>query len=234
MEHLKLVSRESHCWQRSRLAAQDHEANSFERRSADSQGGRRRWQAVTQLWGEEEMEGNTKVQDLKDRPWKKEELKNLEEDMPRLEEWSWKGSEILQSQYRSGVRCLSFQSSSGFDKKQYEKIWNSWRRWSSVGDARSKLAQRLFCMIPKNVTSERPIALMPKMNRWWEALRAPEVAKWERKYCVELGATDGRNGGAALCVGDLAGVGKIQTLCRRQRSRSDGTVSWLGESFPAG
>ena len=35
----------------------------------------------------------------------------------------------------------------------------------------------LFLLIPKNVTSERPIALMPTLIRWWEALRAPEVAE---------------------------------------------------------
>ena len=32
----------------------------------------------------------------------------------------------------------------------------------------------------ENVTSERPIALMPTLIRWWEALRAPEVAKWQQ------------------------------------------------------
>ena len=37
----------------------------------------------------------------------------------------------------------------------------------------------MFFLIPKNVTSERPIALMPTLTRWWEALRAPEVAKWQ-------------------------------------------------------
>ena len=33
----------------------------------------------------------------------------------------------------------------------------------------------MFFLIPQNVTSERPIALMPMMIRWWKALRAPEV-----------------------------------------------------------
>ena len=37
----------------------------------------------------------------------------------------------------------------------------------------------------KNVTSERPIALMPTLIRWWEAMRAPEVAKWQQKYRVD-------------------------------------------------
>ena len=34
----------------------------------------------------------------------------------------------------------------------------------------------MFVLISKNVTSERPIALMPTLIRWWKALRAPEVA----------------------------------------------------------
>ena len=29
---------------------------------------------------------------------------------------------------------------------------------------------------PKSVTSERPIVHMPTLIRWWDALRAPEVA----------------------------------------------------------
>ena len=47
----------------------------------------------------------------------------------------------------------------------------------------------MFFLIPKNVTSERPIALM-------QTLRAPEVAKWQLKYRVDWDATDCRNGGA--------------------------------------
>ena len=33
---------------------------------------------------------------------------------------------------------------------------------------------------------------MPTLIRWWEALRAPEVAKWQQKYLVDGDATDGR------------------------------------------
>ena len=54
----------------------------------------------------------------------------------------------------------------------------------------------MFFLIPKNVTSERPIALMPTLIRWWDALGAPEVAKWQLEYRVDWNATDGRNGGA--------------------------------------
>ena len=61
----------------------------------------------------------------------------------------------------------------------------------------------MFFLIPKNVTSERPIALMPTLIRWWEALRAPEVAKWQQKYRVDWDATDGRNGGAQQTVWEI-------------------------------
>ena len=37
---------------------------------------------------------------------------------------------------------------------------------------------------------------MTTMIRWWEALRAPEVANWQQKCRVEWDTTDGRNGGA--------------------------------------
>ena len=58
----------------------------------------------------------------------------------------------------------------------------------------------MFFLIPKNVTSERPIALMPTLIRWWEALRAPEVAQWQQKYRVDWDAAHGRNGGVQQTV----------------------------------
>ena len=61
----------------------------------------------------------------------------------------------------------------------------------------------MFFLIPKNVTSERPSSLLPTLIRWWEALRAPEVAKWQQKYRVDWYATDGRNGGAQRTVWEV-------------------------------
>ena len=55
-----------------------------------------------------------------------------------------------------------------------------------------------FLHFPKHVTSERPIALLPTLLRWWEWLRAPVVQEWEKKRRrVKWDATEGRNGGAA-------------------------------------
>ena len=61
----------------------------------------------------------------------------------------------------------------------------------------------MFFLIPKNVSSERPIAVMPTLIRWWEALRAPEVAKWQQKYRVVWDATDVRNAGAQQTVWEM-------------------------------
>ena len=51
-------------------------------------------------------------------------------------------------------------------------------------------------LIPKNAASVKPTALVPTLIRWWEAMRAPKVAKWQQKYRIYWDATDGRNGGA--------------------------------------
>ena len=66
-----------------------------------------------------------------------------------------------------------------------------------VEDGRNKFARRCsFC--PKNVTSERPIALMPTLTRWWEA-----KVMWQQWYRVEWDAVDGRNGGAQETVWEI-------------------------------
>ena len=40
-----------------------------------------------------------------------------------------------------------------------------------------KVKHTMFFLIPKNVTSERPMALISTLIRWWETERAPGVAK---------------------------------------------------------
>ena len=61
----------------------------------------------------------------------------------------------------------------------------------------------MFFLIPKNVTSERPIALVPTLIRWWKALRASEVAKGQQKYRVDWDVTDGRSGGPQRTVWEM-------------------------------
>ena len=72
-----------------------------------------------------------------------------------------------------------------------------------MANGRNKACTMMFHLIPKNVTSERLIALMPTLIRWWEALRAPAVANWQQKYRVDWDAADGRNGGAQQTVWEI-------------------------------
>ena len=55
------------------------------------------------------------------------------------------------------------------------------------GNWPQQVCTTMFFLIPKSVTSERPIALVPTLIRWWEALRAPEVAKWAAEVSSGLG-----------------------------------------------
>ena len=84
-------------------------------------------------------------------------------------------------------------------EKQHNKLWNYRKRWSRVRKMLQQACTTLFFLIPKTVTSERPIALVLQMIRC-EALRAPEVATWQYKYRIEPDATDGRSGGAERTV----------------------------------
>ena len=47
----------------------------------------------------------------------------------------------------------------------------------------------MFFLIPKNVTSEHPVAFVPTLVRWWERLRAP---RWQGRHRVGWDTTDGR------------------------------------------
>ena len=77
----------------------------------------------------------------------------------------------------------------------------------------------MFFLIPKNVTGERLIALLPTLIRWWEALGASEVAKWQQKYRVDWDATDGRNGGAQQMV--------WENLMEKQRKKIKERWRWF-------
>ena len=87
----------------------------------------------------------------------------------------------------------------------------------------------MFFLIPKNVTSERPIALMPTLTPWWEALRASEVAKWQQKYRVDWDAIHGRNEGATNSLGKSDGDGEVQIPSSGRRSGSSGLGVGPGE-----
>ena len=153
------------------------------------------------------------VQNVEDKPWKNEELKKLEEALPRLKEvWIWKRHlRTVQCKNRSGMRRIPSESSLGLDKETRREIVEFLEKVEQSGKWPQQACTTMFFLIPKNVTSERPIALMPTLIRWWEALRALEVAEWQQKYRVEWDASNGRNGGelSVHCAGSIDGNGEI-------------------------
>ena len=81
----------------------------------------------------------------------------------------------------------------------------------------------MFFLIPKNVPSERPIALMALLIRWWEALGAPEVAKWQVKNRVDWDATDGGNGGAQRTVWEI--LMEMERFCGKAKEEDQGAAA---------
>ena len=85
----------------------------------------------------------------------------------------------------------------------------------------------MFFLVPKDVTSERQIALMPTLIRLWEAMRAPEVAKCQQKYRVKWRIS-------ADSLGNFVGDGEVQIPSRGRRSRSLGFRPPPGDGLRSG
>ena len=139
-----------------------------------------------------EVKCDGEIQNVQNKLWRNEELEEGEEALPRLKERDLEeGSRLYKA--KTGVGCYGFhmkvplcltEETTGGIVEFLEKVEQS-DKWPQQG------CTTMFLLIPMNVTSERPIALMPTLIRWWEALRAPDVAKWQQKYRVDWDATDG-------------------------------------------
>ena len=71
------------------------------------------------------------------------------------------------------------------------------------------------------------IAVMPTLIRWWEALRAQEVEKWQQKYRVDWDATDGEKWrSSADSLGNVDGDAEIQISNRGRRTVSSSFQCW--------
>ena len=124
--------------------------------------------------------------------------------MPRLKE-----SDLARAaqtyKIKTGVGWDGFHPKDPLDlaRETREEVVKFFEKVEQSGKCPQQFCTTMFFLIPKKVTSERPIALMSTMIRWWEALRAPEVAKWQNKYRVAWDAIDRRNGGAERTVWEI-------------------------------
>ena len=145
---------------------------------------------------------NEEIQNMQNKPWRNEELKECEEALPWLTEGDLKRHQDCTRQKKVG--CDGFHPKFPLDstKETRGKIVDFWRRVEQSVKWPQQACTTMFFLIP-NVTSERSTALLPTLIRWREALGAPEVAKWQQKYHVEWDATDGRNGGVQRTVWEV-------------------------------
>ena len=100
-----------------------------------------------------------------------EELKKLEEALPRLKECDLE--KVSHGKGQEWDVTASTRKFPGFDTRNEGRN----RSVSGEGGKWPQQACTTMFLIPNHVTSERPIALMTTLIRWWEALRAPGVAK---------------------------------------------------------
>ena len=141
-----------------------------------------------------------------------EELKRLEEALPRLKESHLEEvSRVYKA--KTGVGCDGFHPNVPLEltKETRGEIVEFLEKVEQSGKWPQQACSTMFFLIPKNVTSERPIALMPTLIRWWEALiestRSGEVA-------AEVSRGSRRHGWSKLRsstnrVGNIDGDGKI-------------------------
>ena len=114
---------------------------------------------------------------------------------------------------KTGVGCDGFHPKVPLNltKEPRGKIMEFLEKVEQSGKWRQQACTTMFFLIPKNVTSERPMALMPTLIRWWEVLRAPEVAKWQQKYRVDWDApVCSKRRSSTNSMGNIDVDGKIQ------------------------
>ena len=143
---------------------------------------------------------------------------------------TWDGGSRMY-EARTGVGCNGFRPKVPFDfTKETRGEIVEFLKVEQSGKWPQQACTTLFFLIPKNVTSERPIARMPTMIRWWEALRARQVAKRQQKYRVEWVATDGRNGGAQQTVWEI--LMEMERFNGKANEEGQGAVAFDALQYP--
>ena len=100
-------------------------------------------------------------QSLNEKPWKNEELKKEEDALPRLGESDLeKASRIYKA--KTGMGCDGFhpKGSLGLDKRDNRGRVEFLEKVEQSGKWPQQACTTMFLLIPKNVTSERPIAFL--------------------------------------------------------------------------
>ena len=104
---------------------------------------------------------------MPDKQWRIEEQKECEEALPRLKESDLeKASRLYKA--KTEVGCDGFHPKVPLDltKETRGKVVEFLEKVEQSGRWPQQACTTMFFLIPKNVTSERPIALMTTLIRW--------------------------------------------------------------------
>ena len=106
------------------------------------------------------------VQNVEGKPWTNEELRSAEEALPRLKECHLEDVSRLYKA-KTGVGCDGFHPKASLDltKEMRGEIVEFLEKVEQSGKWPQQACTTMFFLIPKNVTSERPIALTPTLIR---------------------------------------------------------------------
>ena len=122
------------------------------------------------------------VQDAEDKPWRNEELKKLEKDMPRLLEKEL-GNAAKTHKEKTGAGCDGFHPR--VQEKQEEKWWNSWRRetvsWVVCGTRVRSLVCQTTLTVTKRVKGAGSRKCLRLLKRHASHLQAMDATSFVRK-----------------------------------------------------
>ena len=106
------------------------------------------------------------VQNPENKPWRSEDLKKLEEDMPRPTE-SDLAKPTKTYKPKTGVGCVGVHSKVPLDlaRERREEVVEFLEKVEQCGKWPQQALTTMPFLIPKNVTSMRTIALMLTMTR---------------------------------------------------------------------
>ena len=107
---------------------------------------------------------------MEDKLWKNEESQKLKEDLPRLKVCD-QVKALRLHKARTGGRCDGFHPKMPLDltKEKSAEVVEFEEKAEQSGKWPQQSCSTMFFLIRNNGTSERPIALMPTLTRWWEA-----------------------------------------------------------------
>ena len=110
---------------------------------------------------------------------------------------------------------MAVATASDLSKDTCENVVEFLEKVEQCGKWPQQACTTRFSSFPKNISSDRHIALVPTWIRWWEWLREAEEKRRQARYRVGWSATGVRNGGGERAWETLLEMKEIGSRSRR-------------------